>query len=364
MKHKILFIINFPPPIHGSSMVGKYIKDSKIINQEYNCKYINLNISTSVDKIGKTSFRKLLRYISIFFNTFFQLIVFRPNLCYLSITVSKGGFYKDVPIVLLSKILCSKVVYHLHNKGVKANQEKRLNNLLYKVVFKKSLVILLSELLFSDIERYVIRDQVYICPNGIHDITQEIVPKNNNRLVQVLFLSNLIESKGVYLLLRAFSELKKTNVPFRGIFVGGEGDITHIQFQQKLKELDLEKDVLYLGKKYGNEKNRVFQETDIFAFPTYNDTFGLVNLEAMQHSLPVVSTKEGGIPDVVEHGKTGFLIDKNDHEALAMKIKQLIEDESLRKRMGKLGRLKYENSFTLEVFENKIVEILNNIIKG
>lgn len=56
------------------------------------------------------------------------------------------------------------------------------------------------------------------------------------------------------------------------------------------------------------EKIAVFSKTDIFAFPTYyhNETFGLVNLEAMQYSIPFASTLEGEIPDVIDDGNTGF----------------------------------------------------------
>jgi glycosyltransferase involved in cell wall biosynthesis len=119
--------------------------------------------------------------------------------------------------------------------------------------------------------------------------------------------------------------------------------------------------VHYVGKKYGTDKEAIFSKADIFAFPTYYETFGLVNLEAMQFCLPIVSTFEGGIPDVVNDGKTGFLVPQKDAKALADKLERLIKNPALRKQMGKAGREKYEKEFTLNAFEKRLKEILTKI---
>ncbi|MDT8375045.1 MAG: glycosyltransferase family 4 protein, partial [Bacteroidales bacterium] len=95
--------------------------------------------------------------------------------------------------------------------------------------------------------------------------------------------------------------------------------------------------------------------------PTFNDCLPLVLLEAMQHSLPVVSTPEGAIPDVVEDGVNGFLVPQKNATALADKLEVLIKDPDLRHKMGSAGRARYEAQFTLERFERRIVEILNQV---
>ena len=97
-------------------------------------------------------------------------------------------------------------------------------------------------------------------------------------------------------------------------------------------------------------------------FPTFyhNECFPLVLLEAMEHGLPCISTTEGGIPGIVDDGKTGFLVPKHDAVALADKIEMFIRDTDLRHKMGSAGREKFEREFTLEVFEKRMVEILSN----
>lgn len=368
MKKKILFILHIPPPVHGSSVIGMQIKNSTKINDEFDCLYVNLGTSVSIDEIGKQGFVKLFRFASIWFNVLRQLIIFRPKLCYFAITAKGSAFYKDASLVFLMKIFGVKLVYHFHNKGVSTRQDMWLDNLLYRFVFKNNDVILLSRYLYPDIQKYVPKERVYYCPNGIPDLTGDILGsiKNKvNRTVEILFLSNLIESKGVYILLEACKILYNKQISFHCAFVGGIGDVSEEQFYDNVQKLHLENCVVYMGRKYGIEKETEFEKADIFAFPTYyhNETFGLVNLEAMQYSLPVVSTFEGGIPDVVKDGVTGFLVPQKDAMALADKLEILINNAELRKQMGVAGRKKYEKEFTLDTFENTLTKILSEVSK-
>lgn len=82
----------------------------------------------------------------------------------------------------------------------------------------------------------------------------------------------------------------------------------------------------------------------------------------MEHGLPCISTTEGGIPGIVDDGKTGFLVPKHDVAALADKILLLLSNPDLRCKMGKAGREKFEKEFTLEVFENRMTWILEHIV--
>jgi glycosyltransferase involved in cell wall biosynthesis len=366
-KAKILFVFHLPPPIHGSSVVGQYIKDSHTINNTFNCRYIDMGTSTRVDEIGKRNINKFFRYLFILVQVITQLILFRPKLCYLAITAKGPGFYKDSLVAILVKLFGVKLVCHFHNKGISTRQSKFIDNLLYWTVLKNTEVILLSRHLYSDIQKYIPEERVHYCPNGIPEQSlsfNNIPLKKDNNIVHILFLSNLMESKGVYVLLDACKMLQDQRLPFHCTFVGGEGDVNKQNFQKKVESLGLNTSTNYVGKKYGREKEAIFSVSDIFVFPTYYETFGLVNLEAMQFSLPVVSTFEGGIPDIVEDGVTGYLVPQKDVNALAEKLKVLICNPKLRKQMGLAGRIKYKQYFTLKIFESRLKNILNEIINN
>lgn len=367
-NNNILFLLHLPPAVHGVSMVGELIKNSKIINDSFEARYINLLVSRSIDETGKTKVLKLWRFFVSWFKLLFELMKKKPTLCYFALSNSGTAFYKDVLLVFLLKLFRVKTVFHIHSKGIKKNETSKVNYLLYKYVFKNSNVILLSYYLYNDIKTFVSENNVYICANGIPDveeIKQNVNDKKQgkcNQIVEILFLSNLIESKGVFVLLEACKIIQNKNISFSCTFVGGEGNVTANKFQQKVQELNLGNHVKYVGKKYDEEKIEVFSKADIFAFPTYNETFGLVNLEAMQYSIPIVSTFEGGIPDVVVDGVTGFLVPQKDVQALAEKLELLIKDPELRIKMGVAGREKYENEFTLQIFETKLRNILVHLL--
>ena len=93
-----------------------------------------------------------------------------------------------------------------------------------------------------------------------------------------------------------------------------------------------------------------------------NEAFGLVAVEAMEYGIPVIASNEGGIPEVVENGVNGLLVEKNNPISLAEAIIKLIDNTSLRIQMGQNGRKKFEERFTEEQFEKTLVEWLTQCI--
>ena len=177
--------------------------------------------------------------------------------------------------------------------------------------------------------------------------------------VNLLFLSNLIPSKGVYVLLDACKMLKDRGVAFQCNFVGGESkEMDRRVFEEAVKERGLEGHVLYHGPKYGEEKEHYWSMADVFVQPTYEDCFPLTIVEAMQHGKPVVSTDEGAVPDMVADGENGFVCRRKDAEELAQALERLLQDEALRHRMGAEGYRRYKEKFTLSCFEQRLAECL------
>ncbi|HHT29556.1 MULTISPECIES: glycosyltransferase [Petrimonas] len=366
-RKDIIYLLHLPPPVHGSSIVGEFIKESLLINNAFHCRYINLLMSRYVNETGKTSLAKMFRLVIIWFDLLGKLLHRKPDLCYFALSTTSAAFYKDCILVGLLRIFNVKIIYHLHNKGIRQSQKRKINDLLYRFVFKNSSVILLSERLYLDVEKYVLPWKVYYCPNGIKDyqVETELLSLPGDKPFRILFLSNLFESKGVYDLIEACAILKEKGYSFVCNFIGGEGDIDEEQFNDCVRQKMLTEQVKYLGKRFGKLKEMAYEQADVFVLPTYypNECFPLVILEAMQHSLPVISTFEGGIPDMVKDGINGFLIPQRNAAALAERLELLIRYPQLRKQMGLDGRRSYENNFTLGIFEHRLLAILQDAIK-
>ena len=101
---------------------------------------------------------------------------------------------------------------------------------------------------------------------------------------------------------------------------------------------------------------------------SYYETFGLVNLEAMEHKLPVISTNEGGIPDVVKHGINGLIVEvksgKVAADELAERLAQLIDNPALREQMGEEGYKIFKEHFVIDRFEHAIKDALRRAVGG
>ena len=121
--------------------------------------------------------------------------------------------------------------------------------------------------------------------------------------------------------------------------------------------------VNYFGPKYGNEKNTFFSNADIFVFPTYyfNECFPLVLLEAMQYKLPIITSCEGGIPDIVTNGENGFVCKIKDAMSTADAIEKLLKSKELCVGMGKNGYKLFKKHFTQKVFNVNITNIFKEL---
>ena len=366
MKPKILFIMHMPPPVHGAAMMGQYVHDSKLINEKFECHYINPSLSTSVANVGKVSIGKIFFMIKNIINIIRKVINIKPDLCYYTPTADGWGIYRDLVVLSLLKWQKQKIILHMHNKGVRDFSVKHcLARWAYRRIFKNTHVILLAKELYPDIQEYVLEKNIYYCPNGMPQTNLDGYERTSvHSPYTFLFLSNMIEAKGVVDLLKACAILSKNGIKFTCNFVGRWSTVSEERFDKLIKVFGIEDKINYLGAKYDKEKIREFIHSDALVFPSHSETFGLVLLEAMEYEMPCISTRVGGIPSVVNDYDTGFLVQSKDTDALADKMLWLIEHQEEGLLMGKKGRNRFLENFTLDIFEHRMIDILSAVIKA
>lgn len=363
-KKKILLFIKTPPPVTGATLMNQRVYDSKTIRDSFDVRAIRISYAKSVDGLGGYSIKKGVKVLMVFFSLSGELLFHRPRFVYFQISPLSVAFYRDLIFVSLIKLFRVKILYHLRGKGIKDETKSKWKKKLYKFTFKGESVICLSHLLTYDIED-VYHGQIHILNNGIPDIDlKHLSNPSSDRTTppNVLFLSNLFKSKGVMDYLDALAILAEDNLPFEGVVVGGEGDLTAEMLETEIETRNLKHRVKYVGPKYEDEKSRMIATSDVFVFPTKNEAFGTVLLEAFQHGLTAISTTEGAIPDIIDDDITGFLVDKSSPVQIAEKIKLLIENPEMRRSIGIAARKKYEEKYTLEHFEKNLNEVFQKVL--
>lgn len=181
-------------------------------------------------------------------------------------------------------------------------------------------------------------------------------------MFQFLTIANLNTSKGIFVLLDSCVLLKNEGLSFHLHIVGAETEeISGEHFSEKLHQQHLQSHVTYHGRQYNQDKENRFSEAKALVHPTLNDCFPLVLLEAMQHSLPIISTPVGAIPDLVTEGENGFLVPENNPIALAEAMAKMIRNPQTAHEMGVKGYDRFMKNYTSHQFEHNLLNILKNI---
>ncbi len=191
--------------------------------------------------------------------------------------------------------------------------------------------------------------------------------------ITLLFVGRVSPEKGIHILLEAFNKVieKCSHVQLK--IVGPEGKYGVLpaqmldtkdnyvkelipfyqgEYSQQLRQIisdQASKSVYFVGSVKQLDLVEHYQEADIFVFPSvWNEPFGIPLVEAMAMELPVVVTRSGAFPEIVEQEQTGLLVERANPDDLATAIIRLVEDENLCHKMGKAGRNKVVNQFSWE----------------
>mgnify|MGYP006077745931 FL=1 len=367
MKKKIIFLVQLPNPVHGVSLINQSIQKSKEIKKMFNTHFIDISTAKKINKIDLFEFRKIFTSMSIYYKFLKSLIIFKPDKIYISLSILGWGFIKDSILVIISKLFNNKIIFHLHRKGL----NKLINRSLflksyYKFIFKNADVIHLSKSLFQDIRK--IKDtntSSYVVNNGIDDQNFKKIKKN--KIFTFIFISNLFRSKGIDILLNAILLLNKNNLSkkFQVKIIGN----TTINFKKNDLNnfLNLNKtydNVQFLGAKYGIEKFIHISNSHIMVHPTKDDCFPLCLLEAMSFGLPIISSREGAIPEIVSNKYNGIIIKKLNPLTVANAMKFYLKDRKTLNLHSKNNKKDFKIKYTMNSFQNTLINTLTKSLNS
>jgi len=279
------------------------------------------------------------------------------------IGVMMRKFFKKIPVIFtVHGVYEMEARYEKPRTGIKRKVNKYFID---KVLAYVPYIIVVSSPLKPPITK-ITNSKIYIIPNGINlreiqnaEICNHIKVKHPS----VFFIGRLERRKGVDILLRAISIIKKEMPEICGYIMGG-GPLEN-ELKELTKKLDIEENVNFLGFKSEKEKYSYIKSVDICIIPSRYEPFGIVCLEAMACGKPVVASNVGGLPYVIEDGKSGLLFERGNAKDLANKIIFLLQlqNEDLRNKMGEAGQERAKN-FTWDKIAERTLKLYNDVVNN
>lgn len=211
--------------------------------------------------------------------------------------------------------------------------------------------------------------KIVVLPSGINCQKLAYSPKRlcQDEPTRVITIARLVEKKGIVYAIQALDKIVKSGKLIHYSVIG-DGELRD-SLERLIEERDLRKHVQLLGWKNHGEVIRLLQDAHILIAPSVTakdgDQEGIPNAikEAMALGLPVIGTHHSGIPEIVEDGVSGFLVEERDVDALADRLSYLIDHSEQWANMGSAGRARVEADYDMKKLNDRLVELYGQICK-
>jgi N-acetyl-alpha-D-glucosaminyl L-malate synthase BshA len=172
----------------------------------------------------------------------------------------------------------------------------------------------------------------------------------------LMHASNFRPVKNIPTVIQVFAEVRK-RIPLKLVMVGDGPE--KAAAEHRVRELGAEREVLFLGNQDCMEE--LLPLADVFLLPSSSESFGLAALEAMSAEVPVVASNAGGLPEVIEHGVTGYLHDSGHTDGFVASVLRLLTNETLRRGMGRRARKVARERFNVDDMVSRYVKVYDSL---
>jgi glycosyltransferase involved in cell wall biosynthesis len=358
MKKKCLIIGPFPSPTTGLSLSNKVLYEG-LSNLNFSVGKIDFSYLKFEETVGVFSWKKLIYFLRINFQ-FYK--IFNYSTVILTIGQTFFGVLKYSFFIIFSKILKREVIIHLHG-NMFGEIYKDLNitkKTIIRVILKMAdKYIVLAPSHKNNFKPHITNDDIYVLPNFVE---KEIRPNedefsvSNNNSLRIIYLSNLMTEKGIFILLEALRELKEIGINYEARIAGDIDSRIKNDIKNKINDLP---NVKYIGIVKGIDKKNLLFWGNVFVFPSYlKEGFPLSILEAILFRNIIISTKHSSLTDFFKNNKILF-IKSNSKSSLVEKLLQ-VNDNFDQFSESILKNAKYVNSnFTEEKFIENFINIVD-----
>jgi len=201
---------------------------------------------------------------------------------------------------------------------------------------------------------------------GINTSSFCFFPRISNKNIKLLTVGRLVEKKGIEFGIRAVARILKKypNVEYN---IAGDGPLRS-QLEKLIEKYEVCNNIKLLGWQTQSEIKRLIQEANIMISPSVTSSEGdqegipVVLMEALATGLPVIASRHSAIPELIQDGKTGFLVPERDVDSLTERIEYLIKHPEMWQEIGRAGRKYVEENYDIDKLNDRLEEIYEELI--
>jgi len=352
-KLKITHVFRYAHPHIGGvesviNQINESLPDSEFEKEVLCCS--NIDKSSLDNGVKYTRCKYLFEFAS---NTISPVFLWKLSRVKTDILHYHMPFIFAVICHFIARPKCKKVFVSYHAKIVGFDKYMRFFNGIYKRFWNiaDKIHVLSPQIIDTDEMLYKNRGKCAVVPFGINlddyvqsapDDVQKFREKYANNKI-ILAMGRYERKKGFIYLIKAMEQVENAV-----LLIAGDGSYRK-QFEDYISEHNLADKVKLLGFVTAkNEKNLLFDACDIFVLPSESESFGIVQLEAMKHSKPVINTNLGtGVNYVSVDKETGLTVEPKNPEQLAQAINKLLNDDTIRHQYGQNAKKRVEELFEI-----------------
>jgi len=340
MSYSLLLVASLPPPIAGQSVatviLRRYLRATGV---EHRIVDLSREFYTRNPWLGRA--RRAAEVVGLAPRVLAAAreLEATPAIFYLQLGQSTAAMVRDLPLLALARVRGWPIVLHVHGGGFRDAFDRAPRSV--QAAVRRCLrfaarVIVLSPSLAGMFDGLVAPDKIVSVANGtpieVEDRARELpVTRSDSTQLTVLFLSNMIDTKGYTVVLEAAALARDHGLGHRFVLAGSATEWSSVDPAAFIRDRGLD-NTEFVGPVAGENKLALLEAADVFVLPTCYPTEGqpIAVLEAMQFGLPIVTTRAGGIADVVREPDNGIVIPPRSPEAVLDAIERLAADPKLR----------------------------------
>ena len=281
--------------------------------------------------------------IGAFFSMFFLVCRHRDAILHVH-AASRASFWRKAVLMAMGRLAGWPVVFHLHGGGFDCFYETECGPWRRRIVRhfldSAAAIVVVSERWQAWMRQATSNPRVVVVPNPVAIPASTPLERPG---ALIAFVGRCEHAKGIFDLIEAVHEVSQT-IPNVRLECAGDGDIDGALRHVAVR--GLRANVHFTGWVSPRRLEELLSRASVFVLPSHAEGMPVSLLEAMAAGCPVVATRAGGIPDLVEDGVNGLLVDAGDRDALALALHRLLVDRELAARLGRAARETVRRRFT------------------